>query len=92
MLLSYTVLSSSLEVDKQAASEKKQLEGGLRTSDTTECMKNSRGINEHHNFYQLVNHSYVAMFLLGLRIASLLEVKCKIFNLIKFRTLSIGFK
>ena len=42
LLLSYTVLSSSLEVDKQAASEKKQLEGGLRTSDTIECMKNSR--------------------------------------------------
>ena len=48
MLLSYTVLSTSLEVDKQAASEKKQLEGGLRTSDTIECMKNSRGKTGMH--------------------------------------------
>ena len=53
LLLSYTVLSTSLEVDKQAASEKKQLEGGLRTSDTIECMKNSREKMASHSLQLL---------------------------------------
>ena len=74
LLLSYTVLSTSLEVDKQAASEKKQLEGGLRTSDTIECMKNSRGKMASHSLP--ISQSYLCSCI-SVRIKAWLRTKVR---------------